>query len=76
MGDKDVTVDGNSNISVDDVIYEGTPGLCSLIMTATPAPNSYTNEDFENYRDLVKRTNVMQHPRGVQEGISRPAQMY
>ena len=76
MGDKDVTVDDDSNISVDDVTYKGTPGLWMLIMTASPNPKSYTNEDFENYRDLVKRTNVMQHPRGIQEGISRPAQTY
>ena len=74
MGDKEVTVDEHSNISVDNKTYNGAPGLWSLIMSATP--KEYTDEDFDAYRDLVKRTDVMQHPRSVVEGISRPTQTY
>ena len=74
MGDKEVTVDENSNISVDNNTYNGTPGLWSLIMLATP--KEYTDDDFDAYRDLVKMTDVMQHPRAVVEGISRPKQTY
>ena len=74
MGDKEITVDEESNISVDGVGYEGTPGLWSLIMLANPS--SYTEEDLENYQYLVMRTDVIQHPRGVQKCISRPAQTY
>ena len=74
MGEKKITVDGNSNINVDDVSYKGTPGLWSLIMLATP--RDYTDEDFESYRDLVMRTNVAEHLRGVQKGTSRPTQTF
>ena len=73
MGDKRITVDGKSNINVDDVTYKGTPGLWSLIMLATP--KDYTQEDFKNYRDLVIRTNIADHPRGVQD-TSRPARTF
>ena len=74
MGDKEVTVDEDSNISVDNKTYNGTPGLWSLIMLATP--KDFNDQDFDAYRELVKRTDVMQHPRSVVEGISRPAQTY
>ena len=40
------------------------------------APKEFTNQDLDDYIDLVKRTDVMQHPRSVIEGISRPAQTY
>ena len=74
MGEKEIAVDEDSNISVDNVTYKGTSGLWSLIMLATP--KDFTDEDFENYKDLVDRTDVMQHPRAVVEGISRPMQTY
>ena len=69
MGDKEVNIDEDSNISVGNTTYRGTPGLWSLIMLTSP--KEYTDEDFENYRDLAKKTNVMQHPQGVVEGIYR-----
>ena len=75
IGDKEVTVDENSDIFVDNFKYNGTPGLWSLIMLAARNENSYTKEDAKNYRDLVKRTKASEHPRGVQ-GNSRPAQTY
>ena len=71
MGDKDVTVDEDSNIIVDNKTYKGSTGLWSLIMLAAPKGNSYNNKDLENYIDLVKRTNVMNHPRGLSV-TSRP----
>ena len=74
MGDKEITVDEDSNISVDNKTYNGTPGLWSLIMLATP--KEYTDQYFDAYRELVKRTNAMQHPRSALEGISRPTQTY
>ena len=50
MGDKEVTVDDNSDIIVDNERYNATPGLWSLIMLATPNEKSYTEEDFKASR--------------------------
>ena len=69
MGDKEVTVDDNSDIIVDNEKYNATPRLWSLIMLAAPNEKSYTEEDFKSYRNLIKRTGAMEHPRGVQQGI-------
>ena len=71
MGDKEVTVDEDSNIIVDNKTYKGTTGLWSLIMLTAPKGNSYTNDDLANYRDLAQRTDVMHHPRGLSD-TSRP----
>ena len=68
MGNGEVTLDGN-NIIVDNVRYEGTPGLWSLIMTGVPTLNSYNNNDIELYTKLAKQTNVMNNPRNVGTGL-------
>ena len=72
MGDKEITVDEDSNIHVDNTTYNSTPGLWSLIMLA--APKEFTNQYLDAYGDLVKRTDVIQHPKSVIEGTSRPTQ--
>ena len=56
MGDKIVNIKDN-NIIVDDVEYEGTPGLWNLIMLKEP--QNFTEEDYENYRDLLMQTNAI-----------------
>ena len=52
MGDKEITIDEDSNIHIDNKTYNSTPGLWSLIMLA--APKEFTNQDLDTYRDLVK----------------------
>ena len=76
MGDKVVVIDENSNIHVGGVKYEGTPGLWALVMMKSPTPRAYTHVDLTNYRDLVGQTNVMNHPRNIVEGRSRPKATY
>ena len=73
MGDKNVTVDKDSNITVDNKTYKATTGLWSLIMLAAPKGNTYNHTDLANYSDLAQRTNVMNHPRGLR-ATSRPMQ--
>ena len=73
MGDKNVTVDKDSNITVDNKTYKATTGLWSLIMLAAPKGNIYNETDLANYNDLAQRTNVMNHPRGLR-ATSRPMQ--
>ena len=73
MGEKRVYIDGGSNITVDDIRYEGTPGLWSLIMLGSPLADSYDDVDLTEYQDLVTRTGVVNHPLGVKPG-GRPKQ--
>ena len=49
IDDKKGILDKNSNIFVDGIKYEGTPGLWALIMMKTPPPKSYTRGDLLNY---------------------------
>ena len=47
----------NDDIKVDDKEYPGTPGLWGLIMLDNP--QEFTEEDYENYRDLLIQTNTI-----------------
>ena len=58
IGDKFVTFDGN-DVKVGGNKYEGTPGFWSLIVSKNPDPDDYTDDDLENYRDLLIRTNAI-----------------
>ena len=72
LGEKKISVYKNSDISVDDFTYIFTSGLWSLKMAKVP--RDYTGRDLEEYYNLVVRTNVIQHPRGIEEGVNRPLQ--
>ena len=76
MGDKNVVIDEDSNILVDGMIYEATLGLWALIMLKSPEDNTYTSGDLRHYRDLVIHTDVVNHPRNVITGRSRPTTTY
>ena len=76
MGDREVAIDNNSNIYIDNFKYKGTGGLWSLIMLASPRRTFYTAADLAEYQDLVARTHVATHPRVTERGISRPKTTY
>ena len=61
MGTKNVLIQ-NNNIIVDDVTYEGTEGLWSLVMDTKPKKASYTNRDVDQYKELLKQTDVLFEP--------------
>ena len=66
LGDKEVVVDNDSNITVDgDKMYRATPGLWALIMLATPNDGSFNNDDVRQYIDLARRTNLIDNPHNV-----------
>ena len=69
MGDKEVVVDETNNIHIDDVIIKGTFGLWRLIMMKTP--EMYEPEDFDNYKELLSRTNAINNPR-KKDATDRP----
>ena len=62
MGDKEIVVDDLNNIHLDNgrVSFKGTKALWRLIMYKTP--EQFEDEDFENYKELLKRTNAIDMP--------------
>ena len=60
MGDKEINVDKDDNIHVDEVTFKGTKGLWRLIMMKTP--KVYDEEDIRDYQELIMRTNVLDVP--------------
>ena len=64
IGTKEVEIDENTDIIVDGVKYDDTTGLWAL-MVNDPPESSYTQKDLHMYKDLVYRTNVMDHHHNV-----------
>ena len=62
MGSKQVEIDDSNNIRIDNGadIFKGTAGLWELIMVKTPT--QFTSEDFEEYKRLVEKTEVIHYP--------------
>ena len=56
IGDKKIKIK-DDNIIIDDVEYEGTPGLWELIIS--DEPQNFTEKDFLNYGDLLIQTNAI-----------------
>ena len=55
-------------IRVDDVTFERTPGLWSLITLKDPA--GYTSDDAEEYKEFLKQTNYLYTVKGKFKSIS------
>ena len=60
MGDKEINVDKDDNIHVDEVIFKGTKGLWRLVMMKKP--DAYDKEDIRDYQELIIRTSVLDVP--------------
>ena len=58
IGDAKVGVIDN-NIIVGDKEYQGTPGLWELIVMNKPDNEIYTQEDYENYADIMINSNAL-----------------
>ena len=56
IGNKQIEIDGD-DISIDGEVYEGTPGLWSLI--TDKAPKQYNEEDLARYKELLHETSAM-----------------
>ena len=56
IGDKPIIIK-DDNIIIEDVEYEGTPGLWDLIMSNEP--RNFTEKDFTNYGELLIQTNTI-----------------
>ena len=60
MGDEEIKVDEFNNISIENTTIKGTKGLWRLIMMKTP--ETYEQEDLENYVELLNRTHALNIP--------------
>ena len=71
IGGKRIDVDDDYNIIIEDVKYNGTPGLWSMIMLARPQTDSYSDDDAEEYYKLATQINLIDNPQNITES-SRP----
>ena len=62
LGDKDVQIDDANNIIIGEAEFPYTKGLFDLIMLNKPDDGEYTPEDLENYKKIVKMTNLISNP--------------
>ena len=56
IGNKRIKINGD-DITIDGEVYDGTPGLWSLI--TDKAPKQCDNEDLERYKELIYETSAM-----------------
>ena len=63
MGNKIVQLDRNKKIlTVDDAVYDFTPGLYVLIMSKHPRPNQWNSRDYQVYKSLCSQAKVTSFP--------------
>ena len=67
LGDKIIDLKNNF-IFIDEMKYEITPGLNSLIMDVNPS--NFTSNDFETYTKIAIQTNLYNHPNGLRSNSS------
>ena len=58
IGDKGVLISGD-NLFVNNKEYQGTPGLWELITSKKPDPEIFTDDDYEQYQNILVETNAM-----------------
>ena len=69
IGNKEAQIKKN-NIIVGDKEYAGTPGLWELIVATTPDDKIVTNEDYDNYAEIMHSTNALR--RNYDESETKP----
>ena len=57
IGDKQIKIDDDDDIRIDDETYVGTSGLWSLITSKTP--KNYTDYDLQRYKELLYETSAL-----------------
>ena len=66
MGEKEVKLNDKRDIIIDDVTYEGTPGLWDLIMEKNRGKiaRNYEEDKYSN-NDLINYKKILQHSRSI-----------
>ena len=57
IGDKQIKIDDDDDIRIDGEMYEGTPGLWSLI--TSKSPTNYSDYDLQRYKELLYETSAL-----------------
>ena len=71
MGNKVLQIDENKNtLTVDDTVYDLTPGLYAFIMQKHPGISQWPSRDYQAYKSLCKQTKVRLFPNSA--GVARP----
>ena len=65
-----------NNIYVDGEKFRGTPGLWELIMEDKPNPKNYTKEDYDNYGNLLFKTNALNQNFDPKNSYPRASRSY
>ena len=58
IGNKKAKIKEN-NITICEKEYAGTPGLWELKVATTPDDKIFTNEDYDNYAEIMHLTNAL-----------------
>lgn len=69
MGNMELKFDDEDNLQIGEKVYGTTPGLYKLILLKNPG--GYTQEDLNNYRDILFQTNAFRrnyNPHGQVKG--------
>ena len=79
MGEKEVKLNDKRDIIIDDVTYEGTPGLWDLIMEKNRGKiarnyeeDKYTNNDLINYKKILQHSRSIYRKDGKLKGGRSP----
>jgi hypothetical protein len=67
IGNKPIEIKDN-NIIVNDKEYRGTAGLWELLVMNNPDNNVYTQEDYDNYADILIDTNAIKQKNDPNSG--------
>ena len=79
MGEKEVKLNDTKDFIIDDVTYEGTPGLWDLIMEKNRGKiarnyeeGKYTNNDLLNYKKILQHSRSIYRKDGKLKGGKSP----
>ena len=79
MGEKEVKLNDKKDFIIDDVTYEGTPGLWDLIMEKNRGKiarnyeeGKYTNDDLLNYKKILQHSRSIYRKDGKLKGGKSP----
>ena len=62
LGNTDIQIDEGSNIHISGKTYEYTSGLWDLLMLNKSDERNYTEEDLNNYKEIVEITKLIENP--------------
>ena len=75
IGDTMATIN-DDDILVGDKEYQGTPGLWELLVMKEPDESVFTEEDYENYREIMTNTNAMKRGNDVNSNTPKASKGY